>query len=106
MVVMTLGILQPINAFFRPHPAEEGKPVPPWRRTWELMHKGSGYAATCLGLVAIVLGTTLVATKTAQGVFLALAGCLVLYLCGLLYYVCEDKAKQDAFGGGKMASSD
>lgn len=107
MLVMTLGILQPINAFFRPHPAEEGKPVSPWRHTWELLHKGSGYTAVLLGLVAILLGTTLVATKTAQGVFLALVGCLVLYLCGLLYYVCHDKAKQEALGAAEhLVSSD
>mmetsp|Transcript_39504 Transcript_39504/g.106001 ORF Transcript_39504/g.106001 Transcript_39504/m.106001 type:complete len:368 (-) Transcript_39504:371-1474(-) len=57
LVVVVLGCLQPLNAQMRHlkavgHPDHPG----PWRRAWELWHKGSGYAAVALGLANVVLG--------------------------------------------------
>lgn len=58
-IIMTLGILQPINAFFRPH-KEKGHPQSKTRYAWEVFHKCSGYFAICLTFPTIVIGTTLV----------------------------------------------
>ena len=58
MTVMTLGLLQPLNAFFRPHPPERKTAA---RVAWERLHKCSGWAAVGLGLVTVLLGTTLAA---------------------------------------------
>ncbi len=59
VIVMTIGLLQPVNAYFRPH-KHKGEKVSSQRRCWELYHKGSGYLAVLLALVTIGIGTTLV----------------------------------------------
>merc|ERR1712032_1610140 len=59
VIIMILGILQPINAFFRPH-KEKGHAPSTKRRVWEMLHKGSGYTAVLLAIVNIAIGTTLI----------------------------------------------
>mmetsp|Transcript_37108 Transcript_37108/g.82554 ORF Transcript_37108/g.82554 Transcript_37108/m.82554 type:complete len:617 (+) Transcript_37108:171-2021(+) len=54
LLVMALGLQQPINAYFRPHKGE------PRRDAWEWLHKGGGYSALLLGLINVSLGTLLV----------------------------------------------
>jgi hypothetical protein len=58
MLTMILGLLQPLNAFFRPH-KEKDDSVSAKRRCWEILHKGSGYLAVFAGLVTVGLGTVL-----------------------------------------------
>jgi len=50
LAVTTLGVLQPLNAFLRPH--GDGM----LRSTWELLHKTSGRLATVAGLLNCMLG--------------------------------------------------
>ena len=57
MTVMIIGILQPLNAFIRPHPPEEGQQRTSKRLLWEIVHKCSGYMAVLIAVVTIVLGT-------------------------------------------------
>jgi len=64
LVVVILGTLQPLNAFFRPHNPAPGEPKPTSRFLWEILHKGSGYSAIVLGAVNIVLGILLVQAKS------------------------------------------
>mmetsp|Transcript_167980 Transcript_167980/g.297601 ORF Transcript_167980/g.297601 Transcript_167980/m.297601 type:complete len:389 (-) Transcript_167980:95-1261(-) len=60
LIVIILGTLQPVNAVIRNlhcigHP-EPGKPKPPMRIAWEILHKGSGYTAVILGMINVILG--------------------------------------------------
>jgi len=58
MVVMILGLIQPLNALIRPHPPstpEEEKSTKRW--LWEIWHKSSGWMAVGLAVPTIVLGT-------------------------------------------------
>ena len=41
LVVMIIGILQPMNAFFRPHPPKGGQEKTCGRFAWEILHKGA-----------------------------------------------------------------
>jgi len=58
IIVTALGLLQPINAFFRPH-KEPGQPATRFRVWWEYLHKGSGYVAMILGLIQPFQGVLL-----------------------------------------------
>ena len=55
-LVMVVGLLQPLNAFVRPHPSKPGDPSNPMRRAWELLHKLSGRGATVLGIANVLIG--------------------------------------------------
>jgi len=50
MIVMILGILQPINAFFRPHPGDKG------RQLWNYLHWTVGRVATLGGMANVFIG--------------------------------------------------
>jgi hypothetical protein len=56
LAVMSLGWLQPLNAFCRPHVQATKTRA---RQLWEYLHKGSGYGATALGLVNVLGGFSL-----------------------------------------------
>ncbi len=56
---MSLGLFQPLNAFIRPHPNQEGQEPNKLRTTWEIVHKSSGYGACLLAVCTIGIGTTL-----------------------------------------------
>ena len=58
VIVMVLGLLQPLNAYFRPH-KQKDHPVSVNRQRWEWLHKGSGYFALALAVPTICVGTTL-----------------------------------------------
>lgn len=68
---MALGILQPLNAFIRPHPAPEGgvDKKTKLRAIWEIIHKCFGYTALLLAVVTIAYGTTLVPKEEDQVAF-------------------------------------
>jgi len=53
LIIMSLGVLQPMNAFIRPHNDQ------PYRKQWELIHKNIGRTATLLGPINCVLGAAL-----------------------------------------------
>lgn len=91
MIVMTLGLLQPINAYFRPHNPEPGQELPFIRRAWEWLHKGSGYTAVLLAIVTISLGTTRVPKKAQQQAFQAVYGCIFFFLVCLIAGMIWDK---------------
>ena len=56
LVVVILGAAQPLNACVRPMRGKPGSPYTAKRLAWEVLHKGSGYAALALAVAAIVLG--------------------------------------------------
>jgi hypothetical protein len=52
IVVTFLGIMQPINAYFRPHlPEDPNEPKSRGRAIWEVVHKYGGRIALLLGLI-------------------------------------------------------
>lgn len=55
LVAMILAILQPLNAFFRPH-KQKGQPLTRARIAWEYLHRWSGRISVLLGLINISLG--------------------------------------------------
>ena len=56
LIVMILGLLQPLNAFFCPHNRNDEEKSKK-RHYWEYVHKGSGYSALVLAVPTIVVGT-------------------------------------------------
>lgn len=79
-IVMLLGVLQPVNAFFRPHATEPGAEVTQGRRTWELLHKGVGYLLVVGAFGVLVLGTILAGTKLGSTLQMVLGGLVALLL--------------------------
>ena len=55
LVIMILGILQPLNAVIRPH-KKPGEPIATKRKIWEFIHLNSGRLALLLAVVEIPLG--------------------------------------------------
>jgi hypothetical protein len=83
IAVMTLGILQPTNAFLRPHKGSRG------RREWEWLHKSVGYGALALAVVTIFLGINRLHTIAGWSTSYLEVGYilfLVLILLALVYY--------------------
>lgn len=58
-IVMALGLLQPINALFRPH-KQVGEARSMARLAWEVWHKGSGYLAITISIFTVALGTVII----------------------------------------------
>ncbi len=90
MTVMTLGVLQPINAYLRPHKEE---PISSNRLYWEYLHKGSGYVASFLAIITVFTGTLRPSTKSMQTIFLVLFVCLLVSLIGTIFYLKYDAKK-------------
>jgi hypothetical protein len=53
MLVMILGLLQPVNAILRPHKGEKYRPL------WEIVHKTTGRVAWAGGLANVMVGIVL-----------------------------------------------
>ena len=66
ITVMTIGLIQPINAFVRPHPPLPGDPTTTSRLVWEIVHQSLGYFASLLAVMTIFLGTLLVPAPSDQ----------------------------------------
>jgi hypothetical protein len=98
VTVMALGLLQPVNAYFRPH-KEAGHPVTVRRRRWELLHKNSGRTAVVLGVVNAGLGMTLPGGAVSTG-FMAAYFVVLAALAGLWVAFTRDR---DRSGGGGEA---
>merc|ERR1712228_1052763 len=63
LIVTLLAILQPINAYFRPHPPSDGWPngkKPQGRVVWEYVHKFIGYLTWMLSLIVTAFGFWLI----------------------------------------------
>jgi len=89
LVVMVVGLLQPLNAIVRPHAPKEGEDKPSERLLWEIVHKGLGYSAVVLAVFTILLGTTLLPTAEIKKKFrfaygLGVGGLLLALIIALL----------------------
>jgi hypothetical protein len=89
MTVMIGGLLQPLNAIFRPPPPEPEDTKMTTRLIWEIVHKGLGWVTILLALATIALGTTILPTVDQQRTFQIAfgAGCgglLFLLIAALL----------------------
>lgn len=91
MFVMVLGLMQPINAFFRPHP----EPRTTKRIAWEIIHKSSGYIAVVVAVVTICLGTTLLPQVQDSLVFQIIYGIVVVSLAVLGGWMYADSKKDE-----------
>ena len=92
ITTMVLGLLQPLNAVFRPHAPNEGETASSLRSAWEWVHKSLGYVAILLAIPTIALGTLNLNpsdAKTFQIAYGAGAGGLLLITLSLL---CIDRA--------------
>jgi hypothetical protein len=94
LTVVILGTLQPLNAYFRPHPlpqsedsllrrAVNGEPNAWKRLVFECLHKGGGWTAVSLGMLNVVIGVGLIHLKGYDGttVGIALTGACLGTLC-------------------------
>lgn len=91
MVVMILGLLQPVNAYFRPHPSKpsDDDAMKRKRRCWEILHKGSGYTAVILALGTIAIGVTIPGIMA----FPIIYALILVYLFGFLIYSVREYKK-------------
>eukprot|EP00041_Stephanoeca_diplocostata_P024637 m.630443 g.630443 ORF g.630443 m.630443 type:complete len:556 (-) comp22566_c0_seq2:454-2121(-) len=90
--IMILGIGQPINAYFRPHP--------PSNRTkrriyWEYYHKYAGRLAIFLALINITLGIFMIGAPPGFWIF----WCVILSLWVVINIIMEVRLRKRATGG-------
>ncbi|KNC51480.1 uncharacterized protein AMSG_07677 [Thecamonas trahens ATCC 50062] len=71
VLVTLLGLLQPVNAYFRPHP----NPLNCKRKFWQYLHWWGGRTAAVLGLVNVGLGVW----HLNQHIFENLSGLYIVY---------------------------
>lgn len=91
-VVMSLGLLQPINAAIRPHKDKSTAGRTARRAAWELWHKGSGYVAVLLSIFTIALGTRIISAD--NGAFQLTFGLLWLLPLSVGFYLKAVDAKR------------
>jgi len=92
LTVMSMGIFQPINAYFRPHVPPKGEEKPLKRFIWEILHKSNGYIAVLLGLVNVYIGTSRPAKQGTKTVFQVLYGISVgMIFIILVSYIWDGK---------------
>lgn len=93
-LVMLVGLLQPLNAFFRPHVPEGGGEKTTIRKIWEHYHRGAGWTAVFLSVIVIILGTTMLPAPDDQSAFqIAYAIGCIGPLMGFLIFIKVDKGK-------------
>lgn len=88
VIIMTIGLLQPINAFFRPHKDKNAVRQTGARRAWEMLHKGGGYLALMLTVPTLAIGSTLIMPGDARAFQIAL-GCgylALIFVAGACIY--------------------
>jgi len=56
IIVMSLGLMQPLNAFLRPHKPSSAEPKSTLRTAWEWLHKSNGYIVLSLAVATIFMG--------------------------------------------------
>lgn len=86
IVVMVLGLLQPVNALLRPHKPSDGEAKSTSRFIWEILHKSSGWFACILAVAVIGIGTTILpeSNKAFQITYGVLGAIIVFGLSGYL----------------------
>ena len=97
MATMALGLMQPINAFFRPHPSGPDGAPSARRRAWERLHKTSGYTAVLLGFATAALGTMI----AGQTVFTVAFPCAVVLVVAVVALAVRDR---EHFKAAKLAA--
>uniref|UniRef100_A0A0G4HMB7 Cytochrome b561 domain-containing protein n=1 Tax=Chromera velia CCMP2878 TaxID=1169474 RepID=A0A0G4HMB7_9ALVE len=98
VVVMCLGLLQPINAFFRPHKAEPGDKRTCLRLAWEIVHKSFGYISIVLGVGTAAVGA--LHSRYAVSFLGALGASIISVIAaGVLLYCCSPKFSKGEGGG-------
>ena len=103
LLVVVLGTLQPLNAFFRPHPSEETG----WtkRKIWEYVHKGSGYTAVVFGMFNVIAGALLThdlgfnQTPMIVGLLLGIPGIVSVIGFCIGHRIFDQSSKVDAIEG-------
>ena len=107
LAVMSVGLLQPLNAIVRPHKGGVGQ-VRRLRTAWEVVHKWSGRGAALLALPVVYLGIRLLSLRLAEplifivgsvifSVYLvALAAVFIFLTCSAARTSSPLIAKQDA----------
>lgn len=90
IIIMIIGILQPINAFLRPH---YKPPLPKhWlRKYWEYLHKGCGFTALFLAIIQIAIGISLVSKPRDMLGFQIGYGCIWAIMITLVVFLIYDK---------------
>ena len=91
IVVIALGLQQPIFALLRPHKPDAGEEPSALRAVWEVAHKYLGWLALLGGVTNCALGAAVAAAKYESGVsmgaavllgvFTAPVVCFGLYRC-------------------------
>ncbi|CAJ1933638.1 unnamed protein product [Cylindrotheca closterium] len=95
-IVMALGWLQPLNAYFRPHISPD-HPKTTTRIVWEHYHRGAGWFCFFCSLIVIVLGTLIIPRPNDRlGFQSAFVVCLLIMLGNLAFM--KSDSKQDLRG--------
>ena len=82
LVIAAIALLQPVNAFFRPHP----HPLNLRRRLWSVGHKAAGYATAACAVACIGLGIPLI-TRGMTSVMTILGYAILAVCCAVLAMV-------------------
>ena len=103
LVVVILGTLQPVNAFFRPHNPPMGEEKSNARKLWEKLHIGSGYTAAIFGFVNCILGALLANMMFKSDSSLFVVALVLVGLGGLsTFYYIFNASRKDGAGGNKL----
>ena len=99
IIVMIIGVQQPINAIFRPH-IEKGKKPSLKRLIWSYFHIYSGRFALILALINITLGLFLILAPTYIwstwfAMLIALAMLYIIFEIAKQYYDYQARKKKD-----------
>mmetsp|Transcript_33700 Transcript_33700/g.59681 ORF Transcript_33700/g.59681 Transcript_33700/m.59681 type:complete len:191 (-) Transcript_33700:107-679(-) len=116
LIAVVLGTLQPFNAALRKfcaHP-HEGEPKTAGRLVFEVVHKGSGYIATVMGMVNCWIGVLLLVkgeydvAAIAVAAALTASGTLSVVSYVIISCLCPDNCISKTLVGGsyKVDSSD
>jgi hypothetical protein len=99
-IVMSFGLLQPLNAFFRPHLPHDGQGKSKIRIFWEHYHRGAGWTCFFLAILVIFLGTTMLPQPSDQLAFqITYIISLLCMIGGLVYMKMDSKKSLSEFFG-------
>lgn len=96
-IVVVLALLQPVNAFFRPHKNEAGGETSSARSLWEILHKGLGRLTILAGWANIFLGIEIlesfhgISSKTSQAMYAVQGALIFLLVLAAVYGVVKSR---------------
>jgi len=96
-IVMVLGLLQPLNAWLRPHlPSNEEEEKTRKRILWEHYHRCAGWSCVFLSVFVIIIGTTMLPQPSDQTAFQITygVGCIGVLIVLLGYFKLVDSKKE------------